>query len=53
MSGDGSGRKSPVSIGVQRAFYEGSPKSTIKEEMEEDAVVAGLHRNNGSMKGGK
>jgi DNA primase catalytic core len=53
VSGGGSGRKSPISIGVQGSFNRNEPKNTTKEETEEEAVVAGLHRNNGSMKGGR
>ena len=53
MSGDGSGRNSTISIGVQGSFYEESLKNAAKEEMEEEAVVAGVHRNNGHMKGGR
>jgi DNA primase catalytic core len=53
MSGGGSGKKSPVSIGVQGSFYEETLKNTDKEETEEEAVVAGLHRNNGSKKRGQ
>jgi len=47
------GDESPVSIGSKGSFYEKEPKSTVGEETEEDAVVAALHRNNGSKKGGK
>ena len=53
VSGGGSGKKSPVSIGVQGSFYEDEPKNTDKEETEEEAVVAGLHRNNGHKKRGQ
>jgi len=47
------GDESPVSIGSKGSFYEKEQKNTVGEETEEDAVVAALHRNNGSKKGGK
>jgi len=53
VAGGSRGEESPVSIGVKGSFYEKEPKSTVGEETEEDAVVAALHRNNGSKKGGK
>jgi hypothetical protein len=53
VAGGSRGDKSPVSIGGKGSFYEKEPKSTVGEETEEDAVVAALHRNNGSKKEGK
>jgi DNA primase catalytic core len=53
VAGGSRGEESPVSIGVKGSFYENEPKNTVGEETEEEAVVAALHRNNGSRKGGK
>ncbi len=53
VAGGSRGDESPVSIGVRGSFYEDEPKNTVGEEMEEDAVVAGLHHNNGSKKRGQ
>jgi hypothetical protein len=53
VAGGSRGDESPVSIGVKGSFYENEPKNTVEEDTEEDAVVAALHRNNGSKKGGK
>jgi DNA primase catalytic core len=53
VAGGSRGDESPVSIGVQGSFYENEPKNTVGEETEENAVVAALHRNNGSKKRGR
>jgi DNA primase catalytic core len=53
VAGGSRGDESPVSIGVKDYFCENEPKNTVGDETEEDAVVAALHRNNGSKKGGK
>jgi hypothetical protein len=53
VAGGARGEESPVSIGVKGSFYENEPKNTVGEETEEEAVVAALHRNNGSKKRGR
>jgi DNA primase catalytic core len=53
VAGGSRGEESPVSIGVKGSFYENEPKNTVGEETEEEAVVAALHRNNGSKKRGR
>jgi DNA primase catalytic core len=53
VAGGARGDESPVSIGVKGSFYENKQKNTVEEETEEDAVVAALHRNNGSKKRGQ
>ena len=53
VAGGARGDESPVSIGVKGYFYENEPKNTVGEETEENAVVAALHRNNGSKKRGQ
>jgi len=53
VAGGSRSDESPVSMRSAGSFYEKELKSTAEEETEEDAVVAGLHRNNGRMKGGK
>jgi hypothetical protein len=53
VAGGSRGEESPVSIGVRGSFYEDEPKNTVGEEIEEDAVVAALHRNNGGKKRGQ
>jgi DNA primase catalytic core len=53
VAGGSRGEESPVSIGVKGSFYENEQKNTVGEETEEEAVVAALHRNNGSKKGGR
>lgn len=53
VAGGSRGDESPVSIGSKGSFYEKEQKNTVGEETEEDAVVAALHRNNGSKKEGK
>jgi DNA primase catalytic core len=53
VAGGARGDESPVSIGIKGSFYENGQKNTVGEETEEDAVVAGLHRNNGSKKRGQ
>ena len=53
VAGGARGDESPVSIGIKGSFYENGQKNTVGEETEEDAVVAALHRNNGSKKRGQ
>jgi DNA primase catalytic core len=53
VAGGARGDESPVSIGVKGSFCENKQKNTVEEETEEDAVVAALHRNNGSKKRGQ
>jgi hypothetical protein len=53
VAGGARGDESPVSIGVKGSFYENEQKNTVGEETEDAAVVAALHRNNGSRKGGR
>jgi hypothetical protein len=53
VAGGARGEESPVSIGVKGSFYGNESKNTVGEETEEDAVVAALHRNNGSKKRGQ
>jgi hypothetical protein len=53
VAGGARGDESPVSIGVKGHFYENEQKNTVGEETEDEAIVAALHRNNGSRKGGR
>jgi DNA primase catalytic core len=53
VAGSARGDESPVSIGIKGHFYENEQKNTVGEETEDEAIIAALHRNNGSRKGGR
>jgi hypothetical protein len=53
VSGGGTGKKSPVSIGVKGQFYGDQPEDALEDGPEEAEIVAVVHRNNGRPKGGR